>query len=81
MNRIDLATLLLTATIGTFVIFGSAVAGAEIDSMKSKVNQQTTHMIDASYRVANHSKSIVIESLSLAKHSITLALDLAIDSL
>lgn len=77
MNRTDIVILTITATLTAFMLFGDAFAGPQIES----VHQHTTQLMESSFRVVKHSKSVVIESLTLAKHSISLALDIAIESL
>lgn len=78
MDRIELMTLAFTVVIGVFLILGGSVAGPEIETIQLTLEQQVSQMTNTIYDLAYHSKSIVIESLTVIKQSLNLALDLAI---
>ena len=78
MDRIELTTLIFITIISSLLIFGSTLSNFEIEAINSTINQQTSDIVDIGYRLIHHCKSIVIESLDLAKQSINLVLDLSL---
>ena len=72
MDRIE-----LTAVIGTFLIIASSLAGPETEAIRLTLDQQMSQITGMIHELAGHSKSIFIESLTVIKQSVNLALDLA----
>jgi hypothetical protein len=88
MNRTNLAILLLVAIMGSLLVFQSAQSIDSNSSFRNSqvsiqltVNREGAQVVDASYRLAHHCRMVVVESLIIAKQSINLVLDIAIDSL
>lgn len=88
MNRTHLAIVLLAAIIGIFIVLQSAQPnsvnkplGANNSTLQVKIERNSEQLIDATHRLAYHCRMVVIESLVIAKQSINVVLDTAIESL
>lgn len=88
MNRTPLAMVLLVAIIGIFIVFQSAqpnsinrTLGASNSPLQVKIHRNSEQLIDATHRLAYHCRMVIIESLVIAKQSINVVLDTAIESL
>jgi len=80
----NLVTILVATIIGTLFALQSAHANKVVSNFTDQgsiIVQHQQTIVDSTYRIAHHSKVIVVESLVITKNSVNMALDMAIEAL